>query len=684
MIICVIRSAPILTHKPLNYLVRHPNMIKKTILITMTAILAWSSLALCDLSIDFLSRWPYAPTEAIAVDNLETPQWVFLGDGNFINILDMDLKKQASKEITTSGQVTAVCYSSNTLYVACGIEGLKIIDVSDPLNMSDPVVYGINTDETFIEARDVFVSNGYAYLLEDSVVDAPKIEVLDVSDPFDPNGMGEFTFEDYVPLGFWSDTREIYVAGGYAYVTDLINGLHIIDASNPGNIEYVTKFIFDNAYVYGIDISSSIAYLAGGGGGLLAVDISDPNVENSDRLYSRYPDPLPEASLIETVSIDVFGNYAYMADRSEGLRVFDISEPEKNLLLKGVYADLSGAYSVRVAGDYAFVTDDATGLKEIDVTTDPTSPALSASYDTPADAWDVYVTEDEDTAYAYVVDTGVGTESGEEGLRIIEAQGVFVNDDYAYVADGAAGLQIIDVYDPTKPEIVGSLPTAGDAKDVYVSGNYAYVAEGDQGIQVVDVRDKNHPFIDATVDIATDAQGVFVSGHYAYVADGTSGLRIFDVSATPIANLAVIDTDNALAVYVSDNHAYVADSEGGLKIIDVLNPAAPGDAVTLDTTRAQGIFVKEDLAFVADGAGGLRVVDVSDPADPQELRTWDSTGDAKAVFVSGDFAYLADGPGGMIILEHSYDPDKTYEFPEPTDLGGGGCFITTAFYNLAD
>jgi hypothetical protein len=671
----------------------------------MAAILTWSSLALCDLSIDFLSRWPYAPTEAIAVDDLETPQWVFLGDGNFINILDMNLDKQASKEITTSGQVAAVCYSSNTLYVACGIEGLKIIDVSDPLNMSDPVVYGINTGATYIEARDVFVSNGYAYLLEDSVVDAPKIEVLDVSDPFDPNGMGEFTFEDYVPLGFWSDTREIYVTGGYAYVTDLINGLHIIDVSNPGNIEYVTKFIFDNAYVYGIDISSSIAYLAGGSGGLLAVDISDPEREK-DRLYSRYPDPLPEASLIETVSIDVFGNYAYMADRSEGLQIFDISkisEPEKTLTLKGVYTDMSGAYSVRVAGNYAYVTDDATGLKKIDVATDPTSPALSAFYDTPADAGDVYVTEDEDTAYAYVVDTGVGTESAEEGLRIIDvyapilpelkgflatpgdAQGVFVVDDYAYVADGAAGLQIIDVYDPTAPSLISSLPTAGDAKDVYVSGNYAYVAKGAEGVQVIHVSDKDNPSLGPTV-VTSNAQGLFVSGGYAYVADGGGGLRIIDVSDPTAPSLvsSLPTAGDAKDVYVSGNYAYVAEGAEGLQLIDVSDKDNPLLDSTVVTSNAQGIFVKEGLAFVADGSGGLQVVDVSDPGDARELRSWDSTGDAKAVFVSGDFAYLADGPGGMIILEHSYDPDKPYEFPEPTDLGGGGCFITTAVYNPAD
>jgi hypothetical protein len=48
---------------------------------------------------------------------------------------------------------------------------------------------------------------------------------------------------------------------------------------------------------------------------------------------------------------------------------------------------------------------------------------------------------------------------------------------YAYVADFAAGLQVIDVSNPASPQRVGGYDTSGYARGVAVSGNYAYVAD---------------------------------------------------------------------------------------------------------------------------------------------------------------------------------------------------------------
>ena len=66
---------------------------------------------------------------------------------------------------------------------------------------------------------------------------------------------------------------------------------------------------------------------------------------------------------------------------------------------------------------------------------------------------------------------------------------------YAYVADGAAGLHVIDVSNPTNCVRVGGYDTmgpargvSGTARGVAVSGNYAYVADFDEGLQVIDVR----------------------------------------------------------------------------------------------------------------------------------------------------------------------------------------------------
>ncbi|MHA1534210.1 MAG: hypothetical protein ACTSP8_05710 [Promethearchaeota archaeon] len=53
--------------------------------------------------------------------------------------------------------------------------------------------------------------------------------------------------------------------------------------------------------------------------------------------------------------------------------------------------------------------------------------------------------------------------------------GVYLNGDYAYVADGNSGLAVIDISDPTNPGTPVYEDTTGYAMGIYVSGGYAYV-----------------------------------------------------------------------------------------------------------------------------------------------------------------------------------------------------------------
>jgi hypothetical protein len=53
------------------------------------------------------------------------------------------------------------------------------------------------------------------------------------------------------------------------------------------------------------------------------------------------------------------------------------------------------------------------------------------------------------------------------------------------VADGLAGLRVIDVSNPANLREVGFFDTPGVAYGVYVSGNYAYVADGYGGLFIL-------------------------------------------------------------------------------------------------------------------------------------------------------------------------------------------------------
>ena len=70
--------------------------------------------------------------------------------------------------------------------------------------------------------------------------------------------------------------------------------------------------------------------------------------------------------------------------------------------------------------------------------------------------------------------------------------GVSVVGGIAYVAANVAGLQLINVSNPTNPSLLGSFNTAGNAYGVSVVGSIAYVAD-DFGLQLINVSNPTNP-----------------------------------------------------------------------------------------------------------------------------------------------------------------------------------------------
>ncbi len=197
------------------------------------------------------------------------------------------------------------------------------------------------------------------------------------------------------------------------------------------------------------------------------------------------------------------------------------------------------------------------------------------------------------------------------------ANNVDVSGDYAYVAAGSAGLQVVDVTDRAAPRIVGALDTPGNALDVRVVGTRAYVADGSAGLRIIDVSNPAAPASLGALDTSGLAQDVFVVGNRAYVADGAAGLKIIDVSNPQApALLGALDTPGtANGVDVAGNVAVLAD-DASLRTIDVTNPASPVALGSVATSDSKDLAVEGNTAYVADYGGSFRVVDISTPTAP--------------------------------------------------------------------
>jgi hypothetical protein len=139
------------------------------------------------------------------------------------------------------------------------------------------------------------------------------------------------------------------------------------------------------------------------------------------------------------------------------LQVIDVRNPASPRIVGSVDAPGS-AYGVAVAAGFAYVADCWAGLLVIDVR-NPASPRIVGSADTPGRAYDVTVVD----GFAYVV--------GRQGPW----------------PDYRGWLMIVDVRDPTSLSPVRYVDTPDRAYDVAVAAGLAHVADGASGLEVIDV-----------------------------------------------------------------------------------------------------------------------------------------------------------------------------------------------------
>jgi hypothetical protein len=200
------------------------------------------------------------------------------------------------------------------------------------------------------------------------------------------------------------------------------------------------------------------------------------------------------------------------------------------------------------------------------------------------------------------------------------ANNVDVSGNFAYVAAGSAGLQVVDVTDRRSPRVVGSLDTPGNANDVKAVGSRVYIADGAAGLQIINVSNPLSPTLLGSFNTPGNANDLVVVGDKVYIADGAAGLQIISVAnpAAP-ALLGSLDTPgNAQGVEVKGNIAIIADTNT-VRFVDITNPASPTALGSIPTSESHDVTAEGSIAYVADFGGSLRIIDFSVPATPRLL-----------------------------------------------------------------
>ena len=498
----------------------------------------------------------------------------------------------------------SVAVVDDLAYVASDPSGLSVLDVSNP---AAPIELG--AIDTPGQANGVAVAGEMAYVADGYA----GLRAIDVSNPAAPRELGAVGNPGYA--------NDVAVVGGFAYVAAQLSGLRVIDVSNPAAPVEIGA-LDTPGQALRVAVVGGLAYLADGTSGLRVIDVSNPAA------------PIEIGALEDpqfALSVAVEGALAFVAGGSLGLSVVDVSNPASpavigTLEMPRTFSPIDVA--VAVAGELVFVMDIWSRLISVDVSY-PASPTLMG-------------TLDRSTRWLF----------GDNPHSRVLA----VSENFVYVAH-PSGLVVVDASDPAALEPISISGPVGSVRDVEVADGLAYVANGTAGLQVLDISTPSAPVEIGAVDTPGFAVSVERVGALAYVCDD-SGLRIIDVSnpAAPIEIGAIDTPGSAVAVAVRGGMAYLASSDAGLRLIDVSSPEAPVEVGALATPSTAGTFVAVEvvgeIAYVALAAvfpgrlggvsppSGLRVVDVSNPAAPVEIGVFETRGSARDVEVVDGLAYL--------------------------------------------
>ncbi len=237
----------------------------------------------------------------------------------------------------------------------------------------------------------------------------------------------------------------------------------------------------------------------------------------------------------------------------------------------------------------------------------------------------------------------------------VEFLDVEIRNDTAYVS-GITGLSIVDISDPSAPELIGRYDPVGSPYNRFFQSTfrygYAYCAGRSEGISILDLSDPGLPILAGHYEEAgLSFEGVASYGTHLYTAAHGDGLKIYSIADPDTLFLVgeLPDLTDARRLVLDPPRAFVADGAGGLAVVDVSDPAAPALVAAVATGGvAVDIAVTGDIACLAVGGSGLDIVDISSPEEPVLLSSVDTPGTALGVALEDSLAFVADWEGVQV------------------------------------
>ncbi|WP_317135753.1 hypothetical protein [Methanochimaera problematica] len=550
---------------------------------------------------------PNGPSFDIVEDN----GYLYVAQGSEVRVYDVT-NPEKIKDLTWKNYISKIYAgeSVKSLYIQHPClhigyaTGYIIADIRDPFKPF--IISSLKSPYERTEIRDVEVYGNYAYL----TVYNEGIQIVDISDVSNPK-LGKI-----VTMTGYNRPWRAFAADGYLYVSrETDNILDIFDISDPKNPKFVGNYTANSKgdSFSGVAVKGNYAYVVEYHNGIRVVNISDKS----------NPVEVTKLMNIDANDIKIHGNYAYISVRYQGFNVIDISNP-KNSFIAGKGADIQGYIEgIFPTGDYTFLAGESMGFGIYD-TSNPKQPVLL---------------------------TKVPVVGGVDS--------VVAKDDHVFIGAHNDGMWVIDTHDKENPIESAFIETPGRFSDLSIQDNYLFGAGEWGGLNMIDITDPKKP-VTVFVDYMDNIGAVLPDGNYIYTSAG-----IVDIhnKYSPRYISRDLHFDGRLAK-LKDNIILVAAYKGkypGLHVIDVSKKTNPVVIKTYDSGKPfYDVSVDNNIVAVLN-ENNIIFIDFTDEKNPKKIDEISYKGEwtGHSIILNENIAYAAGGPLESI---------KVFDFSNPSNI----------------
>lgn len=454
------------------------------------------------------------------------------------------------------------------LYMAQAGKGLLIFDLSNPPRpalLSKLRVYKqpegtplpVDPPPRWVLNRGdyVYLANGYQ-----------GISVVNVKNPKKP------FLVRHVKAGTFCD--QISAVGRYLAVRSLPNTLTFLNISQPDFPKPVKAMPGLGFTREGFHVTKAIfmTHISG-------FHIADIHNPLSPKILSSY------AKKPLAWDVKIHGNFVYVANGDEGLKIYSLSPPDKPVLLSSIMTT-GFAMRLEVIYPYVYVANGISGVDVIDVK-NSLHPVYISSFNFEQRSW-----------------------------------GMAQNNATIYVASGSMGLTLFDVHHPKQPSFIAGKSDHVSLDDVLehdyyfnvsVASPYVFLMGFFGNVGLLNLQQKEiyriTPFWEAmpqTCDVKRKGN-IFYLGY-------NGGIQIVRLEKNkklkPVGKYRTRGL--VLGLSVDGERLFATDYKKGIFVFDIQNPSQPKKIAQYTTKGTpRNIAVKGNFAYVADGEAGLTVIDLA-------------------------------------------------------------------------